>query len=330
MKRTILFALSICLITGIGFAQNIKTSDKSKSSQRPGEMMIKNQSAADELKKELELKHMTLEEYEDYAFEKSNKYFKEKYPQFANTCPDAEALIKKELFKNPNWKIKEIIFRGQNPLITSEAHYLVKSTSGEKEIVCYGRGRDYMNNAIYMWKNPQDFNSCRTIIKAKKDIARDALAYTKGFLGTDKTNVGKNIEVSFNSTKRVCSYNLSYCQPKEEYEQKLFKKVPLYPFQKCDGKYYPIKDMVMQLEEINDSKSYHFLNLASCTENPKMIYYSSNPKTATADTIVKEVPMQFNYLKTFDMSTTYLAGTDVKCHKMPVEVFACADRLKHF
>ena len=167
MKRTILFTLSICLITGIGFAQNIKTSENSESPKHSGEMMMKldnhnkySKEDLEELTKEelIELK----KELEESKQQKMSKVPMKKYLQFAGTV--AEEYIKTELAKNPNWEIKGISYNGvkkKTIIMPSEGvserdtfPYTFTTTSGKKVITCEYDFQHYeMSAAISKWAN---------------------------------------------------------------------------------------------------------------------------------------------------------------------------------
>ena len=77
-------------------------------------------------------------------------------------------------------------------------------------------------------------------------------------------------------------------------------------------------------------KAYSFINLYACFSqtSPKTIYYAEDPKTATDETIVKEVPMQFKKLKEYKVND-YLSQYNIKCEDLKEEVFACATRMGH-
>jgi len=157
MKRTILFTLSVFLLTGIGFAQNIKTLDKSKRPQQPGEMMMK----LDKQYSKEDIEKLTNE------LEKSKQLKKAivpmtKYQQFAGTI--AEEYIIAELLKNPNWEIKGISYKGVEKklvVLPSEGGYekdtfpyTFTTTSGKKVITCeYDFQNIELSAAVALWNS---------------------------------------------------------------------------------------------------------------------------------------------------------------------------------
>ena len=206
MKRTTLFTLSIFLITGIGFAQNIKTLDKSKMPQPPGEMMIKldKQYSKEDLEKltTKELKELT-KELEESKQQKKAKTPMTKYPQFAGTI--AEEYIRAELVKNPNWEIKGISYNGVKKkfvIMPSEGGYekdtfpyTLTTTSGKKVITCeYDFQNHEMSAAVSLWVSD--------VMKAKYPEFIGTAA--EGYI---KTELKKNIDwqikdISFKGAKK--------------------------------------------------------------------------------------------------------------------------------
>ena len=192
MKKTTLFALSVFLMTGIGFAQNIKTLEKGKKPQHPSEMIMKldnNKYSKEELEKlTIEDLKKLKKELEEAEQQKTAQI--QKYSQFAGTI--AEEYIKTELAKNPNWEIKGISFNGvkkKTIIIPSEGvserdtfPYTFTTTSGKKVITCEYDFQHYvMAEAVSLWSNE--------IMKAK---------YSE-FVGTVaeeyiKTELGKNVD----------------------------------------------------------------------------------------------------------------------------------------
>ncbi len=181
MKKLLIAALSVFVLTNISFAQSLQQKIDSLES-KIARLEREIEKTEQELKPYLQAKKA---EYEAKR-KKAEELYKQRFPEFVyfNISCEVKEYIINELTKDPKWDILDISFERESTAI-------IKSTSNKQGVAVNACNEDtvfFIKTALQWHKNPQESKRGKKLLAMQKDVK----AYYGNFTGEYSEFLFKN------------------------------------------------------------------------------------------------------------------------------------------